>query len=128
MPVALTVEPMNQRLTPYHRCTARHSAPLVGGNAVVGRLVNGLRATHHTQLPQQGAGVRAAAAVAAWVPRRGSGLWLHWRRYAANGPAGVGAYNAPMPGAQDLPPHQRDAGVAASTPIFMLGIGQTCFG
>ncbi|MEO8653348.1 MAG: DMT family transporter, partial [Ramlibacter sp.] len=58
----------------------------------------------------------------------GSGLWPNWRRYALLGLLGVGAYNALQYLALKTSTPLNVTLVAASTPVWMLGIGALFFG
>lgn len=119
---------MNQRLTPATAALLVIPPLLWAGNAVVGRLVNGLVPPITLNFLRWVLAFALLLPFAAWVLRRGSGLWTHWRRYALLGLLGVGAYNALQYLALKTSTPINVTLVAASTPIFMLGIGWACFG
>lgn len=114
---------MNQRLTPATAALLVIPPLLWAGNAVVGRLVNGLVPPVTLNFLRWVLAFALLLPFAAWVLRRGSGLWTHWRRYALLGLLGVGAYNALQYLALKTSTPINVTLVAASTPIFMLGIG-----
>lgn len=58
----------------------------------------------------------------------GSGLWTHWRRFAWLGLLGVGCYNALQYMALKTSTPLNVTLMAASVPVWMLGIGWLCFG
>ena len=60
--------------------------------------------------------------------RPGSGLWSHWRRFALLGLLGVGCYNALQYLALKTSTPLNVTLVAASSPVWMLGIGALFFG
>ena len=64
---------------------------------------------------------------APWL-RRGSGLWPHWRRYAALGLFGVGLYNALQYLALHTSTPLNVTLVGASVPLWMMAIGVLFFG
>jgi drug/metabolite transporter (DMT)-like permease len=59
--------------------------------------------------------------------RRGSGLWTNWRRYAVLGLLGVGCYNALQYLALKTSTPLNVTLVAASMPVWMLGVGALFF-
>ena len=66
--------------------------------------------------------------LAGWVLRPGSGLWPHWRRFALLGLLGVGCYNALQYLALKTSTPLNVTLVAASSPVWMLGMGALFFG
>src|ERR671913_520738 len=67
---------------------------LWAGNAVVGRLVNGMVPPITLNFLRWALALVLLLPIAGWVLRPGSGLWTHWRRFAVLGLLGVGCYNA----------------------------------
>jgi drug/metabolite transporter (DMT)-like permease len=61
--------------------------------------------------------------LAAWVLKRDSGMWAHWRRFSMLGLLSVGAYNALQYLALKTSSPINVTLVAASMPIWMLFIG-----
>ena len=119
---------MNQRLS-FRTAVMLTVAPVLwAGNAVVGRLVNGLMPPATLNLMRWGLAFLLLLPFASWVLRRDSGLWQHWRRFAVLGLLGVGCYNA----LQYLALHTSTALnvtlVAASVPVWMMGTGALFFG
>lgn len=119
---------MNQRLS--FRTAALLTIPPVlwAGNAVVGRLVNGLVPPITLNLMRWALAFLLLLPLAGWVLRPGSGLWEHWRRYALLGLLGVGCYNALQYLALKTSTPLNVTLVAASAPVWMLGIGALFFG
>lgn len=101
---------------------------LWAGNAVVGRLVNALVPPITLNFLRWALAFVVLLPLAGWVLRRGSGLWPHWRRFALLGLLGVGAYNALQYLALQTSTPLNVTLVAASMPVWMLGIGWLCFG
>ena len=104
-------------------------APLLwAGNAVVGRLMN------QTLPPSTFNFLRWALAflillpLSAWVLRRGSGLWTHWRRFALLGALGVGTYNMLQYLALQTSTPLNVTLVAASMPMWMMLVGRVLYG
>jgi drug/metabolite transporter (DMT)-like permease len=119
---------MDQRLT--LRTAALLTVPplLWAGNAVVGRLVQGLVPPITLNFLRWLLAFALLLPLAGWVLRPGSGLWSHWRRFALLGLLGVGAYNALQYLALKTSTPLNVTLVAASTPVWMLGIGALFFG
>ena len=67
------------------------------GNAVVGRLVSHLVPPVTLNFLRWAVAFFILLPLAAWVLRRGAGLWSHWRRFALLGLLGVGCYNSTWP-------------------------------
>ncbi|POA47417.1 EamA family transporter, partial [Pseudomonas sp. GW460-R15] len=67
---------------------------LWAGNAVVGRLVRALVSPLTLNFVRWVIAFVLLLPLAAWVLRRDSPLWAHWRRYALLGLLGIGLYNA----------------------------------
>lgn len=119
---------MNQRLD--LRTAALLTVPplLWAGNAVVGRLVQGLVPPITLNFLRWLLAFALLLPAAGWVLRPGSGLWTNWRRFALLGLLGVGAYNALQYLALKTSTPLNVTLVAASTPVWMLGIGALFFG
>lgn len=101
---------------------------LWAGNAIVGRIV-------HTLVPPMTLNfLRWAIAFVIMLPfasfifRSGSGLWMHWRRYAVLGLLGVGIYNALQYLALQSSTPINVTLVASSMPVWMLLTGRLFFG
>ncbi len=119
---------MNQRLTPATAALLVIPPLLWAGNAVVGRIVSDLVPPMTLNFLRWVGAFILLLPLAAWVLRPGSGLWSHWRRYALLGLLGVGAYNALQYLALKTSTPINVTLVAASTPVFMLGMGAAFFG
>jgi drug/metabolite transporter (DMT)-like permease len=105
------------------------TAPLLwAGNAVVGRLVQDLVPPITLNLLRWVLAFVLLLPFAYKVLRRDSALWPHWRRYALLGLLGIGCYNALQYLALQTSSPINVTLVAASTPIFMLGIGRIFYG
>jgi drug/metabolite transporter (DMT)-like permease len=96
--------------------------------AVVGRLVNGLVPPITLNFLRWVLAFLLVLPIAAWVLRRGSPLWSHWRRYAVLGLLGVGSYNALQYLALTTSTALNVTLVASSTPVWMLAVGSLWFG
>ena len=117
-----------QRLTPATAALLVVPPLLWAGNAVVGRLASGLVPPITLNFLRWALAFALLLPLAAWVLRRGSGLWSHWRRYALLGLLGVGCYNALQYLALKTSTPINVTLVASSTPVFMLAIGRMFFG
>jgi drug/metabolite transporter (DMT)-like permease len=119
---------MDQRIN--FRTAALLTLPplLWAGNAVVGRLVTGLVPPITLNFLRWSLAFVLLLPLAGWVLRRGSGLWEHWRRFAVLGLLGVGCYNALQYLALTTSTPLNVTLVAASSPVWMLGIGALFFG
>ena len=124
----LQSNPMTQRLTPATAFLLTIPPLLWAGNAVVGRLVNTLVPPITLNFMRWALAFVLLLPLASWVLRRGSGLREHWRRYAVLGLLGVGCYNALQYLALKTSTPLNVTLVAASSPVFMLGIGALFFG
>jgi drug/metabolite transporter (DMT)-like permease len=118
---------MNQRLS--FRTAALLTIPPVlwAGNAVVGRLVNQMVPPITLNMMRWALALLVLLPLAGWVLRPGSGLWTHWRRYAVLGLLGVGCYNALQYLALKTSTALNVTLVAASAPVWMLGVGALFF-
>ena len=119
---------MTQRLTPSTIGLLLVPPLLWAGNAVVGRLVNTLVPPITLNFLRWALAFALLLPLAFWVLRRGSSLWEHWRRYAVLGLLGVGCYNALQYLALKTSTPLNVTLVAASSPVWMLGIGALFFG
>jgi drug/metabolite transporter (DMT)-like permease len=118
---------MNQRLTPATALLLVVPPLLWAGNAVVGRLVNDLVPPITLNFLRWVLAFFILLPLAGWVLRRGSPLWPAWKRFALLGLLGVGCYNALQYLALKTSTPINVTLVAASTPVWMLGIGALFF-
>src|SRR5687767_11974726 len=118
---------MTERLSPSTAFLLTVPPLLWAGNAVVGRMVNTLVPPITLNFLRWGLAFVLLLPLAAWVLRRDSALWTHWRRYAVLGLLGVGCYNALQYLALKTSTPLNVTLVAASAPVFMLGIGALFF-
>lgn len=118
---------MNQRLTPATALLLLVPPLLWAGNAVVGRLVTGLVPPITLNFLRWALAFVILLPLAGSVLRRGSLLWPHWKRFAVLGLLGVGCYNALQYLALKTSTPLNVTLVAASTPVWMLGIGALFF-
>jgi drug/metabolite transporter (DMT)-like permease len=103
-------------------------APLLwAGNAVVGRLVTDLVPPITLNFLRWALAFLILLPLAAPVLRPGSALWPHWRRFAVLGLLGVGCYNALQYLALKTSAPLNVTLVAASVPVWMLGVGALFF-
>ncbi|MEZ5701980.1 MAG: DMT family transporter [Burkholderiaceae bacterium] len=98
------------------------------GNAVVGRMMQGVVPPITLNFLRWLLAFFILLPVAGWVLRPGSGLWAHWRRFAALGLLGVGLYNALQYMALKTSTPINVTLVASATPIWMLLLGRLFFG
>lgn len=101
---------------------------LWAGNAVVGRLVNGLVPPVTLNLLRWLIAALILLPLAPWLLRRGSGLLANWRRFALLGLLGVGCYNALQYMALKTSTPLNVTLVASSMPLWMLALGTLFFG
>jgi drug/metabolite transporter (DMT)-like permease len=117
-----------------HRLNLRTAAlltlpPLLwAGNAVVGRLVNQVVPPVTLNFLRWALAFVILLPLAAPVLRPGSPLWPRWRRFAVLGLLGVGCYNALQYLALKTSTPLNVTLVAASVPVWMLGVGALFFG
>jgi drug/metabolite transporter (DMT)-like permease len=123
-----TVVRMTQRLTPGTAALLTIPPLLWAGNAVVGRLVQGLIPPVTLNFFRWVLAFAILLPLAAWVLRRNSGLWAHWRRFALLGLLGVGGYNALQYLALKTSTPLNVTLVASSIPLWMLATGALFFG
>ncbi len=119
---------MNQRLTPATAALLVVPPLLWAGNAVVGRMVNGLVPPITLNFLRWVLAFVLLLPLAYEVLKFGSTLWPHWRRYALLGLLGVGCYNALQYLALKTSTPLNVTLVASSAPVFMLGMGRLFFG
>jgi drug/metabolite transporter (DMT)-like permease len=119
---------MTQRLTPGTAALLTIPPLLWAGNAVVGRLVQGLIPPVTLNFFRWVLAFVILLPLAAWVLRRNSGLWPHWRRFALLGLLGVGGYNALQYLALKTSTPLNVTLVASSIPLWMLATGALFFG
>jgi drug/metabolite transporter (DMT)-like permease len=100
---------------------------LWAANAVVGRLVSTLVPPVTLNFLRWLLAFAVLLPLAAWVLRRGSGLWSHWRRFALLGLLGVGCYNALQYLALQTSTPLNVTLVASSSPLWMLLVGALFF-
>lgn len=119
---------MNQRLTPATAFLLTIPPLLWAGNAVVGRLLQGVVPPVTLNFLRWALAAALLLPLAAWVLRRDSPLWGHARRFAMLGLLGIGCYNALQYLALKTSTPLNVTLVAASSPVFMLAIGALFFG
>ena len=119
---------MNQRLTPATAFLLTIPPLMWAGNAVVGRLLQGLVPPVTLNFLRWMLAAALLLPLAAWVLRPDSPLWPHARRFAMLGLLGVGCYNALQYLALKTSTPLNVTLVAASSPVFMLAIGALFFG
>lgn len=119
---------MNQRLTPGTIVLLMVPPLLWAGNAVVGRMLNGLVPPMTLNFLRWALAFLLLLPLAGWVLKPGSGLMKSWRRFALLGLLGVGLYNALQYLALKTFTPINVTLVAASNPVFMLIIGALFFG
>ncbi|MFN4361617.1 MAG: DMT family transporter [Hylemonella sp.] len=117
---------MHTRLSPSTALLLTIPPLMWAGNAVVGRMVAELVPPMMLNLLRWALAGLILLPLAAWVLRRDSGLWTHWRRFAWLGLLSVGAYNALQYLALKTSSPINVTLVAASMPIWMQLIGR-CF-
>ncbi|HNW02430.1 MAG TPA: DMT family transporter [Burkholderiaceae bacterium] len=119
---------MQQRLTPATAALLVIAPLFWAGNAIVGRLAQGLVPPITLNFLRWVLAFLLLLPLAWPVLRRSSVLWPHWRRYAVLGLLGVGCYNALQYLALKTSTPINVTLVASSTPVFMLAIGRIFFG
>ncbi|MEK9951470.1 MAG: DMT family transporter [Curvibacter sp.] len=118
---------MHTRLSPATALLLTVPPLMWAGNAVVGRMVAELVPPMMLNLLRWTLAGLILLPLAAWVLRRDSGLWTHWRRFAWLGLLSVGAYNALQYLALKTSSPINVTLVAASMPIRMQLIGRLFF-
>jgi len=119
---------MQQRLTPATAALLVIAPLFWAGNAIVGRLAQGLVPPITLNFLRWVLAFLLLLPLAWPVLRRSSVLWPHWRRYAVLGLLGVGCYNTLQYLALKTSTPINVTLVASSTPVFMLAIGRIFFG
>lgn len=118
---------MSQKLSPVTALLLTVPPLLWAGNAVLGRMVSPLVPPITLNFLRWLIAFFILLPLAAWVLRRGSGLWSHWRRFALLSLLGVGCYNALQYLALQTSTPLNVTLVAASGPFWMLVIGALFF-
>ena len=119
---------MKQSLTPGTVVLLTLPPLLWAGNAVVGRLTQGMVPPVTLNFLRWAFAGALLLPLAGWVLRPGSGLWSQWRRFAVLGLLGVGCYNALQYLALKTSTPLNVTLVGASAPVWMLTIGALFFG
>jgi drug/metabolite transporter (DMT)-like permease len=119
---------MDQRLSPRTAFLLTLPPLLWAANAVVGRLVSGLVPPITLNFLRWALAFVLMLPIAGWLLRARSPLWPHWKRYAVLGLLGVGCYNALQYLALKTSTPLNVTLVAASNPVWMLGVGALFFG
>ncbi len=119
---------MTQRLTPGTALLLTIPPLLWAGNAVVGRMVQGLIPPITLNFLRWVLAFAILLPLAGWVLRPSSGLWPHWRRFTLLGLLGVGGYNALQYLALQTSTPLNVTLVASSIPLWMLATGALFFG
>ena len=118
---------MSQKLSPVTALLLTVPPLMWAGNAVVGRMVSHLVPPITLNMLRWAIAFFILLPLAAWVLRRGAGLWSHWRRFALLSLLGVGCYNALQYLALQTSTPLNVTLVAASGPFWMLTIGALFF-
>ena len=119
---------MTQRLTPSTILLLVVPPLLWAGNAVVGRMVNGLVPPMTLNFLRWALAFLILLPLAYRVLRPDSVLWPHWKRFTLLGLLGVGCYNALQYLALKTSTPLNVTLVASSIPVWMLAVGALCFG
>lgn len=115
------------RLTPTTILLLLTPPLLWAGNAVVGRMMQGVVPPITLNFMRWTLALLLLLPIAGWVLRPGSPLWPHWRRFALLGLLGVGLYNACQYLALKTSTPMNVTLVASSTPVWMLLLGKLFF-
>lgn len=118
---------MTQRLTPSTALLLTVPPLMWAGNAVIGRLVRDDIAPITLNFLRWMLALLILLPLAAWVLRRSSGLWTHWRRFAVLGLFGVGMYNTLQYMALQTSTALNVTLMASSLPLWMLVFGTLFF-
>jgi drug/metabolite transporter (DMT)-like permease len=118
---------MTARLTPSTIVMLLLPPLLWAGNAVVGRMVQGMVPPVMMNFVRWLVAFAVLLPLAGWVLRPGSPLWAAWRRFAVLGLLGVGLYNALQYLALKSSTPINVTLVGASMPVWMLAIGWLFF-
>ncbi len=119
---------MNQRLNPAGALLLTIPPLLWAGNAVVGRLVHALVPPMTLNFLRWALAFVILLPLAHRVLQANSPIWPHWKRFALLGLLGVGCYNALQYLALQTSTPLNVTLVAASVPVWMLGVGALFFG
>jgi drug/metabolite transporter (DMT)-like permease len=119
---------MHQRLTPTTALLLTIPPLLWAGNAVVGRLLQGLVPPVTLNFLRWVFAGLLLLPLAGWVLHPRSEMWRRWRRFGLLGLVGVGCYNALQYMALKTSTPLNVTLVGASVPVFMLGVGALFFG
>ena len=118
---------MSRKLSPVTALLLTVPPLMWAGNAVVGRMVSTLVPPITLNFLRWAIAFFILLPLGAWVLRRGSGLWSHWRRFALLSLLGVGCYNALQYLALQTSTPLNVTLVAASGPFWTLVIGALFF-
>ena len=118
---------MNHKLTPATVLWLTIPPLLWAGNAVMGRMVGPLVPPITLNFLRWIGALLILLPLAPGLLRRNSGLWSHWQRFGLLGLLGVGCYNALQYLALKTSSPMNVTLVAASSPVWMLGIGAMFF-
>lgn len=118
---------MSQKLSPVTALLLTVPPLLWAGNAVVGRMASPLVPPLTLNFLRWAIAFFILLPLAAWVLRRGSGLWSHWKRFTLLSLLGVGCYNALQYLALKTSTPLNVTLVAASGPFWTLVIGALFF-
>ena len=118
---------MSRKLSPVTALLLTVPPLMWAGNAVVGRMVSALVPPITLNFLRWAIAFFILLPLAAWVLRRGSGLWSHWRRFTVLSLLGVGCYNALQDLALQTSTPLNVTLVAASGPFWTLVIGALFF-
>jgi drug/metabolite transporter (DMT)-like permease len=127
-PQASYIRSMPQRLTPTAIVLLILPPLLWAGNAIVGRVVSPLISPMTLNLLRWAIAFVLLLPLAGSVLRPGSALWSQWRRFALLSLFSIGGYNALLYLALNTSTPINVTLVGASTPVWMLLIGQIFFG
>ena len=119
---------MQNKLSPATALLLTVPPLLWAGNAVVGRLVTGLISPMALNFFRWVLAFMILLPLAYPLLRRNSLLWPNWRRFSLLGLLGVGSYNALQYLALKTSTPMNVTLVAASSPVWMLGVGALFFG
>ncbi|MFM7025250.1 MAG: DMT family transporter [Limnohabitans sp.] len=118
---------MSQKISPVTALLLTVPPLMWAGNAVIGRMVSALVPPITLNFLRWAIAFFILLPLAAWVLRRSSGLWSHWRRFGLLSLLGVGCYNALQYLALQTSTPLNVTLVAASGPFWMLVIGALFF-
>ena len=119
---------MHQRLTPGTALLLTVPPLLWAGNAVVGRVVRDLVSPMTLNFIRWLLAFIVLLPFAAFMIRRKSPLWAHWKRFTVLGLLGIGCYNAFQYLALQTSTPVNVTLVGSSMPLWMLATGTLFFG